>query len=131
MNEIHLPIQMQKIIRSALKAEVLHERSTTQERTSQRGIISPLILRYMVLRTYGINQLNTSANLVGYSNQKIRYSAKCNDRSAYDIVFFLEEGENENQLRNKVDQFLFERELKVKEAKTHLVNSKEGFDFLE
>ena len=29
-----------------------------------------------------------------------------------------------------MDQFLFERGLKVKEAKTHLVNSKEGFDFL-
>ena len=30
MNEIHLPIQMQRIIRSALKAGVLHKRSTTQ-----------------------------------------------------------------------------------------------------
>ena len=29
-----------------------------------------------------------------------------------------------------MDQFLFERGLKVKEAKTHLVNSKEGFNFL-
>ena len=29
-----------------------------------------------------------------------------------------------------MDQFLFERGLKVKEAKTHFVNSKEGFDFL-
>ena len=49
-----------------------------------------------------------------------------------DRVFFLEEGEgeNDNELRNRVDLFLFERGLKVKEAKTHLVNSKEGFDFL-
>ena len=30
-----------------------------------------------------------------------------------------------------MDQFLSERGLKVKEAKTHLVNSKKGFDFLE
>ena len=51
-------------------------------------------------------------------------------RYAYDIVFFLEKDENENELWNKVDQFLFERGLKVKEAKTHLVNSKESFDFL-
>ena len=29
-----------------------------------------------------------------------------------------------------MDQFLSERGLKVKEAKTHLVNSKEDFDFL-
>ena len=27
-------------------------------------------------------------------------------------------------------QFLFERKLNIKEAKIHLVNSKEGFDFL-
>ena len=43
MNEIHLPIQMQKIIRSALKAGVLHERSKTQEVTPQGGIISPIL----------------------------------------------------------------------------------------
>ena len=29
-----------------------------------------------------------------------------------------------------MDQFLFERGLEVKEAQTHLVNSKEGLDFL-
>ena len=52
-------------------------------------------------------------------------------RYADDRVFFLEEGENEDELPNRVNQFLFERRLKVKEAKTHLVNSKEGFDFLE
>ena len=51
-------------------------------------------------------------------------------RYADDRVFFLEEDENENALRNKVDQFLLERGLTVKEAKTHLVNSKEGFNFL-
>ena len=51
-------------------------------------------------------------------------------RYADDIVFFLEESGNENELQNRVDQFLSERELKVKDVKTHLVNSKEGFDFL-
>ena len=51
-------------------------------------------------------------------------------RYAADMVFFLEEGENKNELWNKVDQFLFQRGLKVNEAKTHVVNYKEGFDFL-
>ena len=47
------------------------------------------------------------------------------------MIFFLQEGENEDELRNKGgDQCLFERGLKVKEAKTHLANFKEGFDFL-
>ena len=67
MNEIHLPIHMQRIIRFALKVGVLHERSTTQE-CPPRVELYPLyyvILRYMVLRTYGIQKLNISANLEG------------------------------------------------------------------
>ena len=47
-------------------------------------------------------------------------------RYANNRVFFLEEGENENELHNKVDRFLSERGLKVKEAKTYLVNSKKA-----
>ena len=60
MNEIQLPIQMQKIIRSSFKAEVLYERSTTQEGTPSGWNYIPYIteyciMRYMVLKTYEIN----------------------------------------------------------------------------
>ena len=81
MNEIHLPINMQRIIRSALKAGVLHETIYNSKSNPLMVELYPLyyvILHYMVLRTYGINQLNTSANLGSYSNQKIRYSATRN-----------------------------------------------------
>ena len=45
---------MQKIIRSALKARVLHEKSTTQEETPQGGIISPLLCN---IALHGIKDL--------------------------------------------------------------------------
>ena len=54
MNEIHLPIQIQRIIQSALKAGVLHERSTTQEVTPQGGIISLLLCN---IALHGIEDL--------------------------------------------------------------------------
>ena len=65
INEIHLPIQMQRIIRYALKQRVLHERFKTQEGTPQGGIISPLLCNIALhgIETYRINQLNISANL--------------------------------------------------------------------
>ena len=128
MNEIHLPIQMQRIIRSALKAGVLH-----QKKEPLRVKLYPPLLCNIAL--HGIQDL---------WNQPVKYFSKSRGaivnkksdivqrgvRYTDDMVFFLEKGENENELRNRVDQFLFERGLKVKEVKTHLVNSKEGFDFL-
>ena len=99
MNEILLPIKMQKIIRSALKAKVLHERSTTQEKTPQGGIIFPLLCN---IALHGIDDL---------WNQQVKYFSKSRGvivtkksdivqrsiRYADDMVFFLEEDENENE----------------------------------
>nr|YP_009370261.1 putative reverse transcriptase/maturase [Bulboplastis apyrenoidosa]YP_009370300.1 putative reverse transcriptase/maturase [Bulboplastis apyrenoidosa]ARO90750.1 putative reverse transcriptase/maturase [Bulboplastis apyrenoidosa]ARO90789.1 putative reverse transcriptase/maturase [Bulboplastis apyrenoidosa] len=132
MEEIYLPTYMNRIIRSALKAGVLKEREATHEGTPQGGVISPLLCNIIL---HGIEDL---------WNQPYKYF--CKDRSvirskkseiaqrgiryADDIVFFLQEGEQADQLRKKIDDFLIERGLKVKEAKTHLVKSTKGFDFL-
>jgi len=44
-------------------------------------------------------------------------------RYADDLIFFLEDREDAVELRRKIDVFLAERGLNVKEAKTHLVQS--------
>ena len=96
----------------------------------QDGIISLLlciILRSEDLWTQSVKYFSKSREVIVTKKSDI---VQRGIRYADDMVFFLEEIENENALQNRVDQFLFERVLKVKEAKTHLVNSKEAFDFL-
>ena len=51
-------------------------------------------------------------------------------RYADDAIFILKPGQDENKLRAKIDKFGAERGLRVKEAKTRLVKTHEGFDFL-
>ena len=64
MNEIHLPIEMQRIIRYALKPGVLHEKFRTQEGTPQGRIISPLLCN---IALHGIEDL---------WNQPVKYLSK-------------------------------------------------------
>nr|YP_009297279.1 maturase [Porphyridium sordidum]AOM66622.1 maturase [Porphyridium sordidum] len=129
---IHLPKQMQNIIRSALKAGVLNERASTQEETPQGGIISPLLCN---IALHGIEDI-WNQPLRYWSKQKKKHITEKSNmiqrgiRYADDMIFFIEEHENANELRYKIDEFLAERGLNVKEAKTHLVKSTEGFDFL-
>lgn len=47
------------------------------------------------------------------------------------MILFIKPGENVQDLRTKVDNFLVERALNVKEAKTQLVKSTQGFNFLD
>lgn len=47
------------------------------------------------------------------------------------MIFFIKPARNVEDLRKKVDNFLAERCLNVKEAKTKLVKSTQEFDFLE
>ena len=46
------------------------------------------------------------------------------------MIYFLKSEEDALLLRQKIDQFLLERGLKIEESKTQLVKSTEGFDFL-
>nr|YP_008965761.1 putative reverse transcriptase [Porphyridium purpureum]BAO23737.1 putative reverse transcriptase [Porphyridium purpureum] len=129
---IHLPIQMQKIIKSALKAGVLNERTTTKEGTPQGGIISPLLCN---ITLHGIEDLWNQFQR-RWSDKNKKYSVDKRQivqrgiRYADDMIFFIEEHEDANELRKKIDLFLAERGLNVKESKTHLVKSTDGFDFL-
>lgn len=51
-------------------------------------------------------------------------------RYADDVVYILNPEDDENILREHIDRFLETRGLKVKEAKTKVVKSTDGFDFL-
>jgi 5-methylcytosine-specific restriction endonuclease McrA len=51
-------------------------------------------------------------------------------RYADDVVFLLKPEDNADTLRQHIDSFLETRGLKVKEAKTKIVHSTDGFDFL-
>ena len=119
MSLIVLPTTAKRIIQSALKAGVLNERIRTLEGTPQGGVISPLLCN---IALNGVEDLHNVKRGKETRQRGLRY--------ADDMIFFVKEGEDSESLRSKIDAFLATRGLKVKEAKTALVKSTEGFDFL-
>lgn len=119
MSLIILPDSAKRFVRSSLKAGVLKERIRTLEGTPQGGVISPLLCN---ITLNGIEDLHNEVRGSQSKQRGLRY--------ADDMIFFLKPGEDVDALRLKIDQFLAERGLKIKESKTQLVKSTEGFDFL-
>jgi RNA-directed DNA polymerase len=131
-----LPKTAKHILRQALKAGVLGERSTTIEGTlpfarsatfassakakeaREGGVISPLLCN---IALHGIEDL---------ANELDKYGAQRGLRYADDMIFFLKPGEDSQYLKSKIEHFLSERGLRVNEAKTNLTLSTQGFDFL-
>nr|BDA98489.1 hypothetical protein [Proteomonas sp. NEIS-1375] len=117
---VTLPNVAKRFLFSALKAGVLHERDNTQKGTPQGGIISPLLSN---IALHGVEDLHNEWVYRSRWHQKgLRY--------ADDMIFILHEGECGETLLNKVKDFLQVRGLKAQEAKTRLVSSQDGFDFL-
>jgi group II intron reverse transcriptase/maturase len=116
---IVLPNSAKKVIRSALKVGVLKERIRTLEDTPQGGVISPLLCN---LALHGIEDLHNEVRGKETRQRGLRY--------ADDMIFFLKPEEDAEKLRDKINRFLAERGLRVKESKTRLVTSTQGFDFL-
>lgn len=118
MANINLPKQAKKFVWSALRAGVLKERTT--EGTPQGGVISPLLCN---IALHGIEDLWNERISKNRINQRgLRY--------ADDLIYFIKPNEDATLLRDKVDKFLKDRGLNVKENKTKLVKATEGFDFL-
>jgi len=110
-----LPGVAKKFLRSALEVGVLKER----DETLLGNIISPLLSN---IALYSVEDLNNS-KIIGQKSQRgFRY--------ANNIVFILMPGECAETLLNKVKDFLYTRGLKADEAKTKIVSSLDGFDFL-
>ena len=96
----------------ALKVGVKAECGSKEKGTPQGGVISPVLAN---IALHGLENIDKSIRGIRYAD---------------DLVFILKTGQDEIKLREKIDQFLAIRGLKVKEAKTRLVKSTEGFDFL-
>ena len=109
MNQISLPRQAKQALWKAIKAGVKTEFPVSKQGTPQGGCISPLLAN---IALHGLEDLGK-----GY-------------RYADDCVFILKPKNDPKKLRIKIDQFLAIRGLEVKEAKTKLIASTEGFDFL-
>jgi len=113
------PNVIKKFIHSCLKAGVLNESIRNHEGTPQGGVISPLLCN---IALNGVEDLHNVGKGTKLRQRGLRY--------ADDMIFFLKPGEDSVLLREKLDQFLAERGLKIAESKTKLVHSTDGFDFL-
>lgn len=126
MSQISLPKAAKLGIYRAIKAGVLNERQVTEMGSPQGGVISPLLANIALhgLENVGYKLRHKVVNGQGWIN------ALTGIRSADDCVFILERLDDADALRIAIDGFLKIRGLNVKEAKTKLVQSTEGFDFL-
>ena len=113
------PNVVKKLICSCLKAGVLNESIRNHEGTPQGGVISPLLCN---IALNGVEDLQNEIRGSVTKQRGLRY--------ADDMIFFLKPGDDPVLLRSKLDKFLAERGLKIEEAKTQLVKSTTGFDFL-
>jgi 5-methylcytosine-specific restriction endonuclease McrA len=100
--------------------------------TPQGGIISPL------LANVSLNEVERIGEYV-YSKSKTRKGKRFENttdrnsicvRYADDLIFFLDEKDDAEAILEEIKQFLAVRGLNIKAAKTRLVKSTEGFDFL-
>jgi retron-type reverse transcriptase len=107
MEEVVAPQAIKIGLWKCLKAGV--NPNFPEQGTPQGGVISPLLA-------------NVALNGIENIHQSVRY--------ADDMVFILKPEDDAVEIRRQIDQFLAERGLKVKESKTRLVSSTDGFDFL-
>ena len=126
MRSVQLPRAAKIGLLRAIKAGVRGEFSSSESGTPQGGVISPL------LANIALHGLEDIGHQVRY--KIINGGRKVNTingfRYADDVVFILKPQDDVKALREAIDRFLEIRGLKVKEAKTTLVQSTEGFDFL-
>lgn len=120
MSMIILPQSAKNVVWSALKAGVLKERVITTEGTPQGGVISPLLCNIA---------LNGIEDIWNEQFAKTRIYQR-GYRYADDLIYFVKPHEDARTLRNKIDLFLSDRGLNIKENKTQLVKATDGFDFL-
>lgn len=112
MSQIRMPKPALKGLKRAIKAGVRGEFPTSESGTPQGGVISPLLANIAI---DGLEDIDPKVRGIRYAD---------------DLVFILKPGQDAEKLRTRIDTFLAQRGLKVKEAKTKLVRATEGFDFL-
>jgi RNA-directed DNA polymerase len=126
MQSIQLPRAAKLGLFKAIKSGVRGEFSSSESGTPQGGVISPLLAN---IALHGLENVGHQVR------HKITHGGRQVDtingfRYADDVVFILKPQDDAVVLKECIDLFLATRGLKVKEAKTRLVESTEGFEFL-
>ena len=126
MEAVKLPRAAKAGLFRAIKAGVKGEFPSSTSGTPQGGVISPL------LANIALNGLEDVGHQVRYKVTRTRKSVETitGIRYADDVVFILKPEDDAGAVRESTESFLKARGLRVKEAKTRLVKSTEGFDFL-
>lgn len=114
LDRVELPKVAIKGLRRAIIAGVKGEFPRSEMGTPQGGVISPL------LANIALNGIKTIGENKGVSC--LRY--------ADDLVYICKPGTNPEHVKSQVSQFLEKRGLRIKENKTRIVKSTDGFDFL-
>jgi RNA-directed DNA polymerase len=126
MQSVQLPKAAKQGLFRAIKAGVRGEFSSSDSGTPQGGTISPLLANIVL---HGLE--NVGHELRYKRTRGGRYIDTIKGfRYADDVVFILKPEDNAELLRQQIDIFLVTRGLRVKEAKTQVVHSTDGFDFL-
>jgi RNA-directed DNA polymerase len=124
MQSIQIPKAAKQGVYRAIKAGVRGEFPSSEAGTPQGGVISPLLANIVL---HGLE--NVGNELKARNGGRQRDAIK-GFRYADDVVFILKPKDSPETLRQHIDTFLKTRGLKVKEAKTKIVHSTDGFDFL-
>jgi 5-methylcytosine-specific restriction endonuclease McrA len=123
MQSVQLPKAVKSGLFKAIKAGVRGEFPSSESGTPQGGVISPLLANLVLHGLEDIGNKYTKSGLEKRGQTRgFRY--------ADDVVYILQPNDDAGALRVRIDDFLASRGLKVKEAKTKLVHSIDGFDFL-
>ena len=109
MSRVSVPKWVKTKLWKAIKVGVRAEYPSSEKGTPQGGVISPLLANVAL---HGMEDLGNG----------LRYADDC--------IFVLKPNDNLDELRTKIDNFLCERGLRIKESKTRLVKTTEGFEFL-
>jgi RNA-directed DNA polymerase len=127
MKELILPQKSKIGIFRSLKSGILDKNVFSENRKVRKEILEPL-LRNIAL--HGIENLNESKN---FPKQilKSKYNLSKGFRYANNVVYILEENENEDVLIGRVKKFLKTRNLELKIEKLEIAKVLDGFDLLE
>jgi RNA-directed DNA polymerase len=119
LEKTELPKIALKGLRLAIKAGVRGEFPTSTAGTQQGSVISPLLAN---IALNGIEEVTDGIY------KRINHKVLCL-RYADDLVFICKPEHNIALVKEQASKFLEERGLKIKESKTHVVKSTDGFDF--
>ena len=124
MGKVQLPRPAREGIRRAIKAGVKGETPSETKGTPQGSVISPLLANLAIgnLEDIAAEYRKKGDNFKNLGIPGIRY--------ATDLVYITKTKKEAEQLLVKVTEYLSERGLRIKEAKTRITKATQGFDFL-